>query len=95
MLDRSAAMTTRLLSQYRILQLGAELFGGDGGIRTLDTLFKVCSFSKRVPSAARPRLHRPDMPHAMTHRKSLSAFIVSSIDWFFVCKALSLYNVVR
>ena len=61
--------------------------GGDGGIRTLDTLFKVCSFSKRVPSAARPRLHRPDMPHAMTHRKSLSAFIVSSIDWFFVRKA--------
>ena len=39
-----------------------ERGGGDGGIRTLDTLFKVCSFSKRVPSAARPRLHAPDMP---------------------------------
>lgn len=36
-----------------------ELSGGDGGIRTLDTLFKVCSFSKRVPSAARPRLRCP------------------------------------
>ncbi len=32
--------------------------GGDGGIRTLDTHFWVCSFSKRVPSAARPRLRR-------------------------------------
>ncbi len=48
--------------------------GGDGGIRTLDTLFKVCSFSKRVPSAARPRLHRLDMPYAVTRRKSLRNF---------------------
>jgi hypothetical protein len=30
--------------------------GGDGGIRTLETPFEVCSFSKRVPSASRPRL---------------------------------------
>jgi hypothetical protein len=35
--------------------------GGDGGIRTLDTPFGVCSFSKRVPSAARPRLRRPSI----------------------------------
>ena len=48
--------------------------GGDGGIRTLDTLFKVCSFSKRVPSAARPRLHRLDMPYALTGRKSPRCF---------------------
>ena len=53
--------------------------GGDGGIRTLDTLFKVCSFSKRVPSAARPRLHRPDMPYVMARRKSLMTFIVRSV----------------
>ena len=33
--------------------------GGDGGIRTLETLLGVCSFSKRVPSASRPRLPRP------------------------------------
>jgi hypothetical protein len=30
--------------------------GGDGGIRTLEAHFWACSFSKRVPSASRPRL---------------------------------------
>lgn len=30
--------------------------GGDGGIRTLEARFQACSFSKRVPSASRPRL---------------------------------------
>src|ERR1700679_3916544 len=61
---------------YRCVRAGQmgswrrRVVGGDGGIRTLDTLFKVCSFSKRVPSAARPHLlwHK-DMPHAVACRK--------------------------
>ena len=51
-----------LKHKWRAIRPAAVWAGGDGGIRTLDTLFKVCSFSKRVPSAARPRLHAPDMP---------------------------------
>ncbi len=37
-------------------------FGGDGGIRTLGTLLGVRSFSKRVPSASRPRLQNALAP---------------------------------
>ena len=33
-----------------------KISGGVDGIRTHDTPFEVCSFSKRVPSASRPRL---------------------------------------
>jgi hypothetical protein len=65
----SGRATFQETSQYRNVDLlgpqksssnsGPRMGGGDGGIRTLDTPFGVCSFSKRVPSAARPRLRRP------------------------------------
>lgn len=33
-----------------------KILGGELGIRTLDTVFTACSFSRRVPSTARPTL---------------------------------------
>ena len=60
------------------------LSGGDDGIRTHDTLFKVCSFSKRVPSAARPRLHAPDMPDdAVTCKRDRRAATKTGLGLFF------------
>src|SRR2546423_12696481 len=37
---------------------GADPRSGERGIRTLDTRFHVCRFSKPVPSASRPSLPR-------------------------------------